>query len=302
MTTYLEALQWANEMLRAASGRFASPMLDAEVLLAEATEIPRSRLFLRFDAPLRPDQIGRFEGFVRRRAAFEPVAYIVGRKEFAGRLFRVNPFTLIPRPATEALAAAAIELAGEGSRDATIFADVGTGSGAIAVTLAAETHLPVIATDASRPALAVARLNAEAHGVAGLVEGRHGRGLEPVARVCEAVRASGRRLPYDHLILCANLPYLPETRWEELQEDIRRYEPRSALLSGPDGLRDYWELFRALKSRRAVLPMRASCIIEIDPTQALTAPALIRHAFPAASVRIAKDMEGFDRVVIVTGL
>lgn len=300
--TYMEAVQWANGLFRAAGGRFASPMLDAEVLLAAATDIPRSKLFLRFDVPLWPAQQERFEGFVRRRVAFEPIAYVTGRKDFYGRPFRVNPFTLIPRPATETLVEAAIGLARESDPETTLVADVGTGSGAIAVTLAAETGLPVIASDISREALAMARCNAEDCGVVERVDLRHGSGLDPLARVFAAIRADGRKMPYDHLVLCANLPYLPESRWDEMQEDIRQYEPKSALLAGPDGLRDYWDLFRDLKKRRADFPIHMSALIEIDPTQAESAPTLIRHQFPAARISVLKDLEGFDRVVVATGI
>lgn len=300
----LEALQWAQATLRAtgeAEGvRFEAPMLDAEVLLAAATGWPKARLFTRFDVALPPGVWERFSAFVKRRVAREPVAYIVGTKAFAGRPFFVNQFTLVPRPATETL----VELATQAGRacdpETTLFADIGTGSGAIAVSLAAETHLPVIASDVSTHALAAARQNANAHGVEEWVDFRLGDTAEPLLTLFEELRDAGKRMPFDHLILCANLPYLPDERWNELAPDIRKHEPRLALTSGTDGLDAYWKLFRQLREKRDVLPIHLLVFVEIDPDQSKRAPDLIRHVFPAARVEIHKDLDGFDRIVRVT--
>lgn len=302
----LEALQWAQSTLRTAGEaegvRFDAPMLDAEVLLAAATGWPKARLFTRFDVTLPPGTWERFCAFVQRRAAREPVAYILGTKPFAGRSFFVNQFTLVPRPATETLVELAIQAGQQSDPESTIFADIGTGSGAIAVSVATETNLPVIASDISPRALAVAGQNARVHGVEGRVDLRLGDLAEPLLQLFEGLRGSGRRMPFDHLILCANLPYIPDPRWDALAPDIRRHEPRIALTSGVDGLDAYWKLFRQLREKREVLPIHLSVFIEIDPDQVQSAPDLIRHVFPAAQVQVYKDLDGFDRVVAVTGL
>lgn len=303
MLTVMEALQWANARLREnAEPRFDSPMLDAEILLAAVLDIPKVKLFLRGTAILSDRDFERFRTLVERRAAREPVAYILGRKEFYGRPFAVNRFTLVPRPATETLVEAAIAIATTSDPAYTILADIGTGSGAIAITLAAETGLPVIASDVSRHALTMARANAEALSVSERVDVRQGEGLEPLTQLFHTVRAEQDRLPFSHLVLCANLPYLPDGRWEELQGDIRRHEPRLALTSGPDGLADYWKLFRDLKEKRGLFPSVVSALIEIDPDQTDAATALIRHRFPQAEIAVQKDLEGHDRVVIARGL
>ncbi len=300
--TVMDALQWANARLRErADARFDSPMLDAEILLADVLGLPKAKLFLRGMHPLSPAVLERFRRLVERRAAGEPVAYLVGRKAFFGRTFAVNPFTLIPRPATETLVEAALEDAQAGDPSSTLLADVGTGSGAIAVTLAAETGLPVVASDISRHALCVARTNAETHGVAERVDFRHGDGWEPVGRLFHAMRAARKRPAFERLVLCANLPYLPDGRWQDLQPDVRR-EPRLALTSGPDGLDAYWRFLRALKAGRTALPHHLSLLLEMDPDQAETLPALVRRHFPLADVSVRTDLEGHARVVVARGL
>lgn len=303
MLTVMDALRWANARLREnAEPRFDSPMLDAEILLASVLGIPKVKLFLRGTSVLSDRDFEQFRVLVERRAAREPVAYILGQKEFYGRSFAVNRFTLVPRPATETLVESAVHIAQETDPAFTILADVGTGSGAIAVTLAAETGLPVIASDVSRHALTVARTNAESLAVSAQVDFRQGEGLDPLTQLFRTVRATQERLPFSHLVLCANLPYLPDARWEELQGDIQRHEPRLALTSGPDGLADYWKLFRDLKDQRNLFPSVVSALIEIDPDQTDAAVAMIRHRFPQAQMTVQKDLEGHDRVVIARGL
>ncbi len=299
--TAREALQWADAKLRASGGdpRFDAPMLDAEILLGASLHMPRGAVLLREDAQVHSIALEKFQGFVRRRSAHEPIAFILGMRAFYGRPFAVNRHTLIPRPSTETLVDAAIALAKKSGTEKVLFADIGTGSGAIALTLAKETGLPVIASDISRQALAIARRNVRSHAMAKLVDFRLGRGLRPLVRFFASLRGSTKQSPpYDHLILCANLPYLPKARWEELQIDIRLYEPKIALVSGQDGLEIYREFFRNLREHRDAFPSRLSCIIEIDPTQSETAPALIRQHFPVADIEIGKDLEGFERMVI----
>lgn len=292
----MDALRVATDHLRAAdSGVFSSPMLDAEVLLAFVLDIPRSRIFRRLDVPLSEAHQAHFEDLIRRRALYEPVAYLTGTREFYGRPFAVNHSTLIPRPDTETLIDAALAL----SAANTLFADIGTGSGAIAVTLAAESGLPVLATDISAEALTVAEANAQSLGVAHLISFHQGEGLDPVLRALSSSNYQLQTTNYK-LILCANLPYLPEERWDELQPDIRLYEPKDALLSGTDGLDAYRALFRDLKRHRPLLPPQVSCLIEIDPTQTKAVQNLIRARFLGARVSVRKDLAGHDRVIVVT--
>lgn len=264
-------------------------MLDAEVLLAATLDVNKAWLFTHLDRELKAHEDDAFRAFVRRRSTGEPVAYVIGYREFYKRRFAVNRFVLIPRPATEILVDAALS-----SLHDSIFCDVGTGSGAIAVTLAAESGLPVIATDMSKEALAVARSNAVAHGVDELVDFRHGNLAEPVTKIFASL---GAQSPYRHLVVCANLPYLTQTQVDTAQREVRDFEPREALVAGHDGLDDYWNLVRLLKKSRAILPERVTILLEIDPSQSARIADLIRHDFPYAEPTITKDLEGFDRVV-----
>lgn len=295
----MEALQWANDKLK---GIADSSMLDGELLLAAALSVSKSWLFTHLDHEMKAHEEARFQEFVKRRSEHEPVAYIVGWKEFYKRRFTVNRFTLIPRPATEtlvehAIAAAATNHSPQPTHDV-LFADIGTGSGAIAITLAAETKLPVIAVDMSKQALAVASQNAEQLGVTDLVDFKHGNLIEPVIRIFKAVGVT-HEAPYHHLVLCANLPYLSEHQMETAQLDVRDFEPHEALVAGRDGLDAYFELFKLLKRHRSALPERVTVLIEIDPSQRQSAPDLIAHDFPHARPTVAKDLDGFDRIVTV---
>ena len=304
----MEALKWANETLKKGvdGSGLDSPMLDAEVLLAAALDVNKAWLFTHLDRELKAHENDAFRAFVKRRATGEPVAYVIGYREFYKRRFAVNRHVLIPRPATEVLVEAALSAATEDhpqplldgrrgdERNDSIFCDIGTGSGAIAVTLAAESKLHVLATDMSKEALAVARSNAVEHKVDELVDFRHGNLVEPVVKIFASL---GNQSPYRHLIVCANLPYLTQHQVDAAQREVRDFEPHEALIAGQDGLDDYWNLIRLLKKSRAVLPERVTILLEIDPSQNARIVELIRHDFPHAEPTIAKDLEGFDRVV-----
>jgi release factor glutamine methyltransferase len=303
--TILQALTWGTEQLKVHTDtdaetktRLDSPNLDAQVLLASCLEMPKVWIFSHFDAEVSPPREERFRSLIARRLRHEPVAYLVGSKEFCGRKFFVNPSVLIPRPATETLVEAAISEAKTSSPDRVLFADIGTGSGAIAVSLAAKTGLPVMAVDISPSALQIAQKNAETHQVTDRVDFREGSLIEPLVRMFEKIKTGGRRSPIHHLVICANLPYLTEHQWETIQPEIREYEPKLALVSGPDGLDAYWEFSRNLCRNRRTLPHRVTVLCEIDPSQTERMRSLICHDFPQASPHILKDLDGFDRVVI----
>ena len=299
----MEALQWANDALKRHvdttenGNRLDSPMLDAEVLLTAVLDANKPWLFTHLDHRLSAEQEERFHEFIKRRSGHEPVAYIIGTREFFKRRFQVNRFVLIPRPATETLVEHALAEADGPERDRTVFADVGTGSGSIAITLAAESQLPVFATDTSRQALAVAKANAAAHHVEELVDFKQGDLIEPIVRILKSV-ATTYPSTFRHLVLCANLPYLTDLQVDTGQREVRNFEPREALVGGRDGLDAYWNLFRQLKRYRSVLPERVTTLIEIDPAQRQSIVELIRHDFPDVGPSIANDLEGFARVVI----
>jgi release factor glutamine methyltransferase len=254
----------ATERLAAAGAE--SPRLDAELLLAEALGVTRTSLYSTPPRPLEPVARARFESLVARREAREPVAYILGHKGFRRLSLRVDPRALIPRPETELLVEVGLELP-PGAR----VADVGTGSGAIALALADErADLSITGIDASADALVLARDNARR------------LGLE-VAFVEGDLLVGG---PFDAAL--ANLPYVRDG--EELPPEIARYEPAEALYGGPDGL----DVIRRLVGMASPVPLVA---LEVGEGQADAVASMLRDAgFGAVERR--RDLAGIERVVI----
>lgn len=302
--TILEALQWANNKLKKSG--IESPMLDAEVLLSHLLGISKTGLFSHFTDPLKQHHQEQFNTLIARRSAFEPVAYLIGKKAFFGRDFCVNPFVLIPRPATESIVTEALEQFEQvEDKERSLFVDIGTGSGAIAISLAAESKSPVVATDLSPHALSVAEKNAMDLGVRDLIDFRQGSLLDPIIELFESMRSASSKpmssvYPFKNLIVCANLPYLTDNQMETLSPDVRKFEPHEALKAGPDGLEAYWQLFKQFKKNRDLLPRHIVTLIEIDPSQTTRAIDLITHAFPESHPEIKKDLHGLDRILIAS--
>ncbi len=226
-------LQWTADYLKGHGSE--SPRLDAEVLLAQAAGLPADRALHRLRRRARRRGPGGFRELVRRRAEGTPVAYLVGRREFYSLSFRVTPDVLIPRPETELLVVAVLDLAKASSRGLGTsvpselaanlsIADVGTGSGIIAVCLAK--HLPncrVTAIDLSPAALASPRRTPQTHGVADRIEF--------VDSDLFAAVPAGRQFDF----IVSNPPYVTEAELERLPPDVRKFEPHGALLAGPRG-------------------------------------------------------------------
>lgn len=257
--------------------------LEAELLLARALNLSRASLLARLGDPLDPGSAIRFAAMVARRAQAEPVAYILGHQEFYGLDFLVDRRVLIPRPETELLVERALEILEHASWLRPTVVDVGTGSGAIAIAIAARVpRARVIAADLSREALEVARLNAERLGVAGRIEFRQGDLLDPVTERID--------------LLLANLPYIPLGRERELPREIRDYEPRIALMAGLDGL----ALNRRLLEQAPRHVTRgAHLLIELSEEQGQVGLEVARTFFPFAAVRLFQDLEGLDRMIEV---
>jgi release factor glutamine methyltransferase len=261
-----DAVRAATSTLSAAGAE--SPRLDAELLLAEVLGVDRSRLVLDAAEPVGADAAARFDALVARRVAREPVAYILGIKEFRSISLAVDRRVLIPRPETELLVEVALSL-GVGAR----VADVGTGSGAVALALAAErSDLSVVGIDISEDALAVARSNGARLGL-------------PVEVVCADLLDAA---PYDAVL--ANLPYVVAA--SSLAPEIELYEPAGALFAGPDGLDAIRRLAAVAGERR--VPFLA---LEIGSDQADAVTALVRAAgFESLACR--RDLAGHERVVV----
>jgi len=216
--TIAAVLKWATEDFR---GRgIENPRLDAEVLLSRATGLSRTQLVIEMMKPLAPEELAKFRDMVKRRRAREPVAYILGEREFYGRLFRVDARVLIPRPDTEALVEVALARSRHASMSARVL-DLCTGSGCVAITLARERPTTqVIASDKSEGAIAVA------------VENATRLGTYNVAFAVSDLFA-GLRGPFD--VITANPPYIASSEVEGLSPDIVKFEPRLALDGGASG-------------------------------------------------------------------
>lgn len=248
----------------------ASPRLDAELLLAHVLGVRRERLFLDGDLVVAGGQIRAYQDLVRRRAVERaPVAYLLGTRGFRRIDLAVDPRVLIPRPETEHLVEAALELP-QGAR----VADVGTGSGAVALALADERpDLRIVATDISADALAVARANATRLGLD--VELTHGDLLDAVAGPLDAV--------------VSNPPYVEDGA--ALPADVARHEPASALFAGADGLEVYRRLVPQAAARAPFLA------VEVGAGQAGAVGGLMREA-GFARIETRRDLAGIDRVVV----
>jgi len=281
VTVYLQAaLRQAIVALQSAGVDEAR--LDAELLLAHILGLNRAAILAQPERPLTPKELTRFRDVVARRAAREPLPYITGHREFFDLDFVVDARVLIPRPETELLIEHALRIARTvpGPLD---IADVGAGSGAIAVTLAV--HLPhatVYALDDSAGALVVTAENARRHNVAGRIQCRQGDFLAP--------------LPGPVNLIAANLPYVATGEWLELLPELSDYEPRAALDGGPDGLDAIDHL---LATAGPYLHPGGALLLEIGASQGVAVTALARRYFPAADIQLHRDYAGLDRLVIV---
>lgn len=267
----------ADTVARLRSGGIPDPGVDARLLLAEAVGTPPDRLMLDPSEPLGPEDVARLDGMIAARLVRQPVAQILGRRQFWGRDFRVTRDVLDPRPETECLVALALEGA-----PAVRILDLGTGSGAILLTLLAEWPAARgLGIDASPAALAVAAANAAALRLEARAELRLGDWLTGVAG------------PFD-LVVC-NPPYIAADELPGLAPDVIDWEPLAALSPGADGLAAYARIAPGLA---AALAPGGRALFEIGPSQGAAVAALFRAA-GFSEVRVHPDLDLRDRVIDV---
>jgi release factor glutamine methyltransferase len=278
--TISSILNWTRQYF--SSKGIENPRLDAEVLLSHILKKDRLHLYTDFDQPLSPAELTCYREAVKRRVQRQPVAYITGCREFMGLEFAVNPAVLIPRPDTEILVEAALARL-TGLTDPVI-ADLGTGSGAIAVSILA--NLPGgsgVAVDVSPEALAVARENADRLGVAGRLEFCRGDMLEPL-----------NNKKFDAIL--SNPPYIPDSDIAVLSAEVRQ-EPRLALAGGSDGLTFY----RRLVAQAAnYLKPGGFMAVEVGVDQAGPVAALAGQGSLLKAETVIKDYAGIERVIVFT--
>lgn len=260
-----------------------SPRLDAELLLAYALQQERAWLYLHFKTALTADQRADFESLLQRREAREPLAYITGHKAFYGLDFHVTPHVLIPRPETELIIETCLTFPKKPNTPLTI-ADIGTGSGCIAITLA--TLLPqatIFAVDISKTALQTAQHNADRHGVRSQITFLHGNLLEPLPQ------------PVDLLI--SNPPYVTATELaHEVSPEVSQYEPRLALDGGDhDGLALIRQLFQHVQPK---LTPNGWLLIEIGSGQGEAVKQVAERQFPQANIELKQDLSRQNRLFV----
>jgi len=289
--TILELIDWSRQYL--AGKGIANARLESELLLGHALSMPRIELYLNHERLVSQGELARYKALLLRRVAGEPVQYVTGTAGFMFSEFEVTPAVLIPRPETEALTEVALRLleemsgasdGGDSGGAGRIVADIGTGSGVIAVTIAQkQPDARVLATDASVDALAVARRNAERAGIAGRIAFLEGELLEPLRAAGVQGRVS---------MIVSNPPYVPTGEIDGLPAEVREFEPREALDGGPDGL----DCLRAIaQDGPSFLRAGGVLAVEVGDGQAGVVAELMSEAL--TDVEVHKDYAGRDRIV-----
>ena len=258
-----------------------SPRLDAEVLLSHVLGKERIYLYVHFDEPLEAPELAAYREYIKQRVARQPVAYIIGRREFMGLSFRVTPAVLVPQPDTEILVQAALDRLA--AKPAARVADIGTGSGAIVLSLLYyRKELQASAVDISADALAVAAENAASLGVAERVMFCEGDLLAPLA---------GQQFA----AIVSNPPYIPTADIAGLAPEVRTAEPMGALDGGADGLVFYRRL---VADAPALLASDGFLAMEVGIHEAAPVAALAQASGAFARAEVLKDLAGIERVVV----
>lgn len=274
--TVARVLNWSVAFL--AEHGSDSPRLDAELLLAHSCGCRRIELYTNYERPLTMPERSRMRDLVQRRAAAEPVAYLIGYREFFGLDFEVNAAVLVPRPDTETLIRETLDVLK--ASDSARVLEIGTGSGCIAVSLAVNYAGAMFdAVDISPDALAVARRNAEKHRVSDRI------------RFVESDLYENVQGAFD--VIVSNPPYVTSAEYETLDADVKDHEPAAALVGGVDGLDIVRRIVDGCASH---LETNGRLILEIDDRQAEAVAALLTEQ-GFATVRIERDLSGHQRVV-----
>ena len=291
--TVLELINWSKGYLEEKG--FENARLEVELLLGHALKLPRIELYLQFERQMKARELAAFKALFKRRLAGEPVQYVTGTAAFMLGEFEVNPAVLIPRPETEALTEVVLRMLEAGQTaapepgattdSAPIVADIGTGSGVIAATVAMRLPAAVVyATDVSAAALVVAARNAERAGVAERVTFLEGEMLQALP---------GPELAGRVTALVSNPPYIPTGELAGLPTEVRDFEPREALDGGEDGL----DCIRVLvQDGPEFLSPGGFMALEVGDGQASVVVELMRDGFE--NVEVHKDYAGRDRIVI----
>lgn len=278
-------LKWTENFF--AERGIESPRLDAEVLLSHVLKKERIYLYVHFDEPLQAEELASFRELIKKRAARIPVAYLTGEREFMGLKFKVNKDTLIPRPDTEILVQTAVDALMKSGDSKIHFADIGTGSGAIALSILKFIPAATAETvDIVAGALKIAQENAQNLGVADRIAFHNGDLLAPLTK--------GEN---NYSAIISNPPYIPQKDIATLAPEVKNAEPMTALSGGMDGL-DFYR--RLCKEAPKLLTAGGFIAFEVGINQAAAVAALAREnpLLNPETIKIIKDYAGIERVVI----
>lgn len=282
--TIRKILEWATKYFQEKG--IDTPRLDAELLLGRALDLDRVQLYVQYDRPLEEPELKAFKALVQRRAAREPLPYILGHKEFFMLKFEVDASVLIPRPETEELVTIGLAFLQARHRGEAAILDLASGSGCIPIALLKNLPLAcATGVEISAPALAVARRNAARHEV----EARLQWVEHDLSRPWPELGG-----PFD--LITANLPYVSEENWRKTQPEIQHHEPQIALTAGPGGLQAFRWVFPYLPSLLQPDGL-AICEMAMDQNQALT--ELARELCPRLSTEILTDHSGRPRFIVL---
>jgi release factor glutamine methyltransferase len=297
------------------------PELEAELLLSLAINKSKEFIYTHPEYQLQKSEIKKFEKFIQRRLKSEPIAYIFGKKEFYGLDFIVNKNTLIPRPETEIMVHNVLTIIKHFCTDpfssstdsnppaiciapmSTLLIDLGTGTGCIPISITK--NLPksffkstdVLAIDISAPALNVAKKNLIKHKLIKKIKLLKNNLLSE-NKILNTFLNSPK---YQNIIITANLPYISTKQYQTLSKDIKKYEPKLALVAGIDGLQYYQELFKQIKKIKTNNnSVNIITLIEIEPEQVLLAQKMLNQIFEKYSVETIQDFQKNDRFMIIS--
>ena len=278
----LDLIQWTTEYFKRYD--IPSPRLDAELLLSHVLGTSRLQLYLRFEMPVSPEQLSAFREFIKKRTAYVPVSYLTSRKEFFSLEFYVDSRVLIPRPETEVL----VENVLQAQEEPCQLLDIGTGSGAVAVSLSVNRpEWEILATDISAEALEVAQKNAVTHKCAERLTFLQGNLFEPL---------EGLPNPrFDWIV--SNPPYVSTKEYTSLPPDVRDHEPETALLAGVDGL-DI--IVGILKSAPQFLKPGGRVGLEVGHNHSQDVQEIVQSNSAYSGCHVITDYSGVERLVIAT--
>lgn len=284
MWRIVDLLDWTAEYFQQHS--IPNPRLDAEVLLGHLLEKSRLQLYLHFEMPVFQEHLIPFRELIKKRIEHTPVSYLTNRKEFMSLDFYVDERVLIPRPETEQLVETVLTTK---TGDSVRLLELGTGSGAIATSLAVQQpEWAIVATDISEPALAVARKNAETHACAARIKFLSGDLFEPI----EAMNID-EKTQFDWIV--CNPPYIKKTERDTLSPDVRDYEPEIALFAGNDGLA---VIRRLIVEAPKYLAPNGKLILEIGETQADNIRTLLDAESAYCTYELLTDYAEKERIVL----